>query len=151
MSVRTFFLVAMGLLFGIPLGTSMATFIYADGLSYLSTNPTACINCHVMKDQFDAWQASSHKTVATCNDCHSHGNVIQKYSQKALNGFMHSWAFTTGRFHEPIQIKNFNLAITKKSCTSCHTQLIESSRYDHQSFDENNCLNCHREVGHRKW
>lgn len=141
----------LGLLVGLPVGTGVTTFLYADGLSYLSGDPKACINCHVMQSQYDSWQASSHKTVANCNDCHSNGNIMQKYSQKAINGFLHSFAFTTSYFHEPIRIKEFNLRITKKACLSCHNQLAESSQFDHQSFSENNCLNCHREVGHRKW
>ncbi|MEK6628109.1 MAG: cytochrome c nitrite reductase small subunit [Bdellovibrionota bacterium] len=139
------------LLLGVPLGTGLTTFIYADGISYLSPNPKVCINCHVMQSQFDSWLASSHHTVAKCNDCHSHGNVMQKYFQKSVNGFLHSAAFTTDYFNEPIRIKNFNLKITQKTCRSCHSSLIDSSRADHQSFSENNCLNCHKEVGHRKW
>lgn len=38
--------------------------------SYLSDNPEVCINCHVMGPYYATWQHSSHKNVATCNDCH---------------------------------------------------------------------------------
>lgn len=147
---RTVVFVFLGLLVGVPTGTTLATFIYADGLSYLSKDPRACINCHAMQDQYNAWQASSHHTVAVCNDCHSNGNILSKYMQKGINGFLHSLAFTTGQYHEPIQIKSFNLEITKRSCLSCHSDLVESSKESHQSFDNLNCLSCHREVGHRK-
>ena len=148
---RHVLLILLGTMVGVPLGTAVTTFFYADGLSYLSTDPKACINCHAMQDQFDAWQNSSHHTIAKCNDCHSHGNIIQKFSQKGINGFLHSAAFTTGWFRDPIRIKSFNLAITQKTCLNCHSNLIESSRFDHSTFDNKNCLNCHREVGHRKW
>jgi cytochrome c nitrite reductase small subunit len=57
-------------LFGIALGAGAFTVRYAEGLSYLSTNPTACVNCHIMREQYDGWQHASHHAVATCNDCH---------------------------------------------------------------------------------
>ncbi len=148
---KTIVLVFFGLLVGIPLGVSTGTFIYADGFSYFSGNPKACMNCHVMKSNFDSWNTSSHKAVATCNDCHTSGSFISKYSQKALNGFMHSWAFTTGNFHEPIQIKPFNQRIAQQSCLKCHSNLIEASHFGNVGFGNRNCLNCHSNVGHRRW
>lgn len=144
-------IISIGLLFGIPVGTGVVTFLYADGISYLSSNPRACINCHIMQDQFNSWQASSHHTVAKCNDCHSHGSNLEKYMQKGLNGFLHSAAFTTNYFHEPIRIKGFNHRIVQKNCRSCHADFIETSRTSHQSFGDHSCLNCHKNVGHRKW
>jgi len=141
----------LGLLVGIPIGVSTGTFIYAAGFSYFSGNPKACMNCHVMKPNFDSWSASSHRAVATCNDCHTSGSAISKYSQKAINGFMHSWAFTVGNFHEPIQIKSFNQKIAKQSCLKCHSNLIEASHFGNTGFGHRDCLSCHSGVGHRKW
>lgn len=149
--LRTILLTLLGFIFAVPVGTGLVTFYYADGAAYLASDPRACINCHSMQEQYNAWMASSHHTIAKCNDCHSQGNIVQRYSQKAINGFLHSFAFTTGIYHDPIRIKNFNLEITKRTCVQCHSNLIESSRFDHAGFDQNNCLNCHREVGHRKW
>jgi len=40
---------------------------YAEGLSYLSSDPLACVNCHVMQDQYDGWQKAGHHTAATCS------------------------------------------------------------------------------------
>lgn len=52
--------------------------------SYLSDNPEVCINCHVMGPYYATWQHSSHKNVATCNDCH----VPHKYfCQILLQGY----------------------------------------------------------------
>ena len=31
------------------------TFVYAKGLSYLTPDPRACLNCHVMYSQYDGW------------------------------------------------------------------------------------------------
>ena len=38
--------------------------------SYLSTDPAACANCHIMGEHFAAWQRSSHRAAAGCDDCH---------------------------------------------------------------------------------
>jgi len=39
---------------GVLLGIGGTTFNYAEGLSYLSTDPAACANCHIMQPQYDA-------------------------------------------------------------------------------------------------
>lgn len=147
----TVFLIFLGVMVGAPVGTGLATFIFADGHSYLSSNPKACVNCHIMQSQFDSWQTSSHKAIAACNDCHSNGSIIEKYSQKAVNGFLHSFAFTTGYFHEPIRIKGFNKNITQRSCLSCHESFVSSTHLTNEGLKNRFCTDCHKEVGHRKW
>ncbi len=52
------------LLIGLAVGLGAYTFIYAKGYSYLTNNPAACANCHVMQAQYDAWMKSSHHSVA---------------------------------------------------------------------------------------
>jgi cytochrome c nitrite reductase small subunit len=76
----------------------------------------ACANCHVMQDHFNSWQNSSHKNVATCNDCHLSHHPIGKWIVKADNGFFHSLAFTTGDFPDPIRIKQRNRRVTQHAC-----------------------------------
>jgi nitrate/TMAO reductase-like tetraheme cytochrome c subunit len=46
-------------LVGIPAGVGAFTFVYAKGFSYLSPDPRACVNCHVMNPQYDAWLTAS--------------------------------------------------------------------------------------------
>jgi cytochrome c nitrite reductase small subunit len=75
---------------GIALGVGAFTFIYAKGGSYMTNDPKACVNCHIMQEQYDGWIKSSHRSVATCNDCHAPADFIGKYSTKAQNGFWHS-------------------------------------------------------------
>ncbi len=55
---------------GVVLGLGLYTFWYARGLSYFSSDPRACVNCHIMREQYDGWQKSSHSAFATCNACH---------------------------------------------------------------------------------
>ena len=82
-------------LLGVLLGVSAYTFYYARGYSYLSNDPTACVNCHVMRDKFDAWQVSPHR-FALCNDCHVPHNLVGKYAVKMEHGIRHSYVFTFG-------------------------------------------------------
>lgn len=147
----TLLLVFLGIATGGPIGAGVATFFYADGASYFSNNPRACINCHIMNSQYQTWQSSSHKTVAGCNECHSNGNTLEKYFQKAVNGFLHSYAFTTGHFQEPIFIKDFNKRIVQQSCLACHASFVHNSQGGNQLLSKKNCTDCHRDVGHRKW
>ena len=86
---------------GVALGLGLFTLAYAKGLSYASDEPEACINCHVMREQYDGWIAGSHRAVAACNDCHTPPGTVDKYATKALNGFWHSFAFTTGASPSP--------------------------------------------------
>jgi cytochrome c nitrite reductase small subunit len=89
---------------GMSLGLGLFTFGYARGSSYLTNDPAACANCHIMSEHYAAWIKGSHHTVATCNDCHTPHNVVGKYVVKARNGFWHSFYFTTGNFPDPLRI-----------------------------------------------
>ena len=63
---------------GLLIGIGSFTFVYAKGYSYLTNDPRACANCHVMQDHFDAWTRSSHRSVAVCNDCHTPPGLVPK-------------------------------------------------------------------------
>ena len=141
------------LLLGAATGLGGYTFAYAKGWSYLTNDAAACANCHVMNEQYDGWIKSSHRAVAGCNDCHTpHDNVVAKYAVKALNGFRHSWAFTSGHFHEPIEITPMNRAVTEGACRHCHEDVVRSMiALDHGHGTDRNdiaCLRCHGSVGH---
>ncbi len=151
MKLQTLKLIVLGTAIGFATGIGVYTFVYAKGYSYMSNNPLACANCHVMNEQYDGWQKSSHKSVATCNDCHTPQDFIGKYYTKATNGFWHSYYFTLGGFHEPIQIGERNRQITEQACRFCHQQMVESITVSHQKEDieEMSCIRCHRNVGHQ--
>ena len=100
--------ISAALLVGIAAGLGVFTFGYAKGASYLTNNPAACANCHVMSEHYSAWMKSSHRSVATCNDCHTPHDLVRKYVTKAENGFWHSFAFTSGRYPDPLRIKPRN-------------------------------------------
>lgn len=135
------------------LGVSTYTFAYAEGGAYLTNNSAACANCHVMREQYEGWQRASHQAVATCNDCHAPSALLPKLAVKGINGFNHSWAFTTGRFHEPIQITEMNRRVTESACRGCHQAVVEvidaHPNASRGSVDEPlACIRCHDSVGH---
>jgi len=135
---------AVGL--GVVFGLSGFTFRYAEGLSYFSSDPRACANCHIMRPQYDGWQKASHHGVATCVDCHLPRAVIPKLVAKASNGWHHSKGFTLQDFDEPIRIKKGNSAILQENCLRCHEsmvhELVAAARTDLE------CVHCHASVGH---
>ncbi len=139
---------ALSLLGGLAGGVGLYTFVYARGASYLTDNPAACANCHVMQEQFDAWNKSSHHAVATCNDCHTPPGIIGKYYTKGRNGWHHSLAFTTGRFSEPIQITEFNRKVNESACRKCHGDMVRRIDAQPAPGREIDCARCHRSVGH---
>jgi cytochrome c nitrite reductase small subunit len=129
-------------------GLGAYTFMYAKGASYLTNNPAACANCHIMNDQYDGWIKSSHRSVAGCNDCHTPHSLVPKYLTKANNGFWHSFRFTTGRFHEPIRINERNRKVTEGACRSCHEEIVQAIEGSHRSTGRVSCISCHSTVGH---
>jgi cytochrome c nitrite reductase small subunit len=136
--------VALGALGGI--GTF--TFGYGEGAAYLTNDPQACANCHVMQGHFDSWINSSHSGVAVCNDCHVPHNAVGKWITKADNGFFHSLAFTTNDFHEPIQIKPRNRRVTQNACLHCHGDVVHNMLPVEPTGDMLNCIHCHADAGH---
>jgi cytochrome c nitrite reductase small subunit len=141
--------VGLSLLAGLVLGLGLFTFSYAEGLSYFSTDPAACANCHIMNEQYDSWQKASHHTVAKCVDCHLPHDFIGKYLAKAENGYFHSKGFTFQDFHEPIMIKPKNAHILQENCIACHgdiTHELVAAAGDER--DSVGCVHCHVSVGH---
>ena len=80
-------IIGVAILAGLTLGIGSYTFVYARGYSYLTNDPAACANCHVMRDHYAAWTRASHRSVAVCNDCHTPPGLLGKYATKAQNGF----------------------------------------------------------------
>lgn len=135
-------------LVGALAGIGLFTFGYAKGGSYMTDNPSACANCHVMRAQFESWMKSSHGKVAVCNDCHTPPGFAGKYTTKAINGFFHSLAFTTQRFPDEIRITNRNFQVTEKACLKCHEDIVMTIRGGRAHRQDVSCIQCHTTVGH---
>jgi cytochrome c nitrite reductase small subunit len=139
--------VLAGSAIGIATAVGGYTFIYARGYAYMTNDPQACANCHVMQNHYSSWVKSSHRAVAVCNDCHTPPGLVPKYMVKAENGFRHSLAFTTGRFHEPIQITPADRDVAEKACRKCHEAIVLAIE-GHDEAGRTSCIRCHSTVGH---
>lgn len=137
----------LALAMGLAIGAGGFTFIYGQGASYMTNDPQACANCHVMQDHLDGWMQSSHQNVAVCNDCHAPHDLFGKYWTKARNGWAHSVAFTTGNFPEHLRITEFNRGVTEDACRYCHEEIAAS--VDGVADEPRDCVTCHADVGHR--
>src|SRR3954471_578704 len=144
----------MAILIGIVVGLGGFTFDYAEGLSYFSTDPKACANCHIMNPEYDSWVKGPHHAAAKCVDCHLPHEFVPKYLAKAENGYFHSKGFTFQDFHEPIMIKPRNSQILQENCLKCHGDFVhEIVRGSTTADNAVECIHCHRNVGHgpRAW
>ena len=101
----TVVIIVIGVLVGLGAGLGAYTFVYAKGYSYLTNDPAACANCHVMESYYSGWLKGPHRAVAACNDCHTPHNFVGKYATKASNGFWHSFYFTTGAYPDNLEIR----------------------------------------------
>ena len=137
--------IAMGLVGGL----GAFTFRYAEGLSYLSSDPRACVNCHIMRDEYASWQHGVHHATATCVQCHLPHDFVGKWLAKGVNGWNHSKAFTLQDFPEPIRIGPKNARILQENCIACHAAMVsELVRGSTTDPDAVLCVQCHRGVGH---
>jgi cytochrome c nitrite reductase small subunit len=150
----------VSILAGVFIGIGGFTFKYAAALSYLSNDPKACANCHIMNDEYDSWRKGPHHAVATCNDCHVPPHFPTKYVAKALNGYHHSKGFTLQPavpdeagarrvFEEPIRIKAKNSQLLQDNCLRCHGEFVhEIVRGSTWADNAIRCVHCHPAVGH---
>ena len=142
-------LLLMAILAGLAMGVGAFTFHYGEGLSYFSTDPRACANCHIMNDEYNSWIKGPHHGAAKCIDCHLPHQFIPKYIAKANNGYHHSKGFTFQDFHEPIMIKPGNSGILQENCLRCHGDFVHDIIAGSKTeADAVQCIHCHRLVGH---
>ena len=143
------------LLSGILFGLFLFILHAARATSYLSDDPKACVNCHVMAPQFSTWERGSHGKVTVCNDCHvPQDNFVNKYLFKASDGLRHSFMFTFRLEPQVIQIKHAGKKAVQQNCIRCHSNLIHPislraiSNKQIINEEERYCWDCHRETPH---
>ena len=142
---------------GILVGLFFLIAHVGNATSYLSDNPKACTNCHVMIPEYATWERGSHGRVTNCNDCHvPNDNVIRKFLFKASDGLRHSYMFTFRLEPQVIRIKEAGRLVVQENCIRCHSNLlhpISLRSISNKSIYENRddvCWDCHREVPHGK-
>ncbi|WP_421918282.1 cytochrome c nitrite reductase small subunit [Marinifilum sp.] len=142
-------------LLGIFFGLGCYVLYLSKAASYLSDAPETCVNCHVMAPQYATWNHSSHREVATCNDCHvPHNNPVNKYYFKAKDGLRHASMFALRMEPEVIFIHDEGKEVVHNNCVRCHSQQLTNPKLAAQvpnhahNTQERVCWECHREVPH---
>ena len=133
---------------GVILGMLVVTARVSEAYSYISDDPKACVNCHIMTTQYASWERSSHREVATCNDCHvPHENIVRKYAFKAKDGMRHSFMFTFRMEPQVIRAIPASKQAIYDNCLRCHEQK-QLSRVNLLCTSGRSCTDCHRYVPH---
>lgn len=129
----------------------------AEILSYMTDDPQACVNCHVMTPVYNSWMHSSHREWASCNDCHvPQDNIFNSYYFKAKDGLYHASVFTARAEPEVIKMREASAEVVQNNCIRCHVDQVTHAKYegwleDHkESRTDRTCWSCHREVPHGK-
>lgn len=137
----------------VGLGAFMAK--ESEVVSYMSDNPQACVNCHVMTPVYNSWMHSSHRQWTTCNDCHvPHNNTLNKYYFKAKDGLFHATIFTLRKEPEVMFMREASEEVVQDNCIRCHIQNVTQTKYDgyiedhRENRTERKCWSCHQEVPH---
>lgn len=134
---------------GVAGGVGLFTFYYARGASYLSDDPQACRNCHVMNSVYESWLKGGHQHAATCNDCHVPHDFLGKWLTKAENGFHHSFAFTFYDIAPVIRARSRSQAVVQQNCQRCHADAAQHATGGASGQSEAlPCKSCHSGIGH---
>ncbi len=144
--------VAVIFVLGFIIGNGVYSLYNADALSYLSSDSSACNNCHVMNQVYADYNKSSHQSI-NCIDCHLPHSFVRKWVAKAQTGLGHAYHFTFDKDLPPNFTANADTkAWAQENCIRCHGDYAANSinptldsKHNKGSLD---CLSCHQNVGH---
>lgn len=125
-------------------------------LTYLSSDPKVCINCHAMNAHYATWQHSSHRDSASCVDCHlPRDSFVDKIIAKSRDGYNHSLAMTLGSYGNNLRIKGNAEKRIQANCIACHQELVSQMMANVEQYHkegrvatERPCWDCHRGLPH---
>ena len=152
------FILPLFLVGGLIAGLGAYTVYMSRAHSYLSDDPAACVNCHIMTPYYQSWNHSSHAQWTTCNDCHvPQDNVLSKYAFKAKDGLYHAAVFTVNGEPDVIRPREESYEVIMNNCIRCHMQLntefVKTGMIDYCEVKEGKgkaCWDCHTQVPHTK-
>jgi cytochrome c nitrite reductase small subunit len=117
--------------------------------SYMSDDPQACMNCHIMGAAYLSWQHSSHGKVTVCNDCHvPHDSTLAKYAFKAQDGLRHATIFTLRAEPQVLELSRAAVTAVEDNCRRCHSETVAHTHAAGHQPGDRRCWDCHREVAH---
>jgi cytochrome c nitrite reductase small subunit len=139
-------------------GLSAYTMYASRAFSYLSDEPSACVNCHIMTPYYQSWSRSSHTAQTNCNDCHvPHSSVFSKYAFKAKDGLYHAAVFTVKGEPQVIRAREASSHVIMENCIRCHTQLntdfVKTGMITYSEAKNGKgkaCWDCHTHVPHTR-
>ena len=127
-------------------------------LSYLSSDPKVCINCHTMITHYATWQHSSHRDRTSCVDCHlPRDSFVNKMLAKARDGYHHSVAMTFKTYGNNLRISSNAAKRIQDNCISCHRETISQMQTNSALYQKvadstvqmgRRCWDCHRGLPH---
>lgn len=142
------------ILLGMIVGMVLFILYVSKAHSYLSDNPKACVNCHIMAPEYSTWFHSSHARNTVCNDCHvPHDNLVRKYYFKAMDGLRHATMYSWRLEPQVIRMRKPGQMVVQENCIRCHSQLnsvvgtavtAKQARHGEGKL----CWDCHRDVPH---
>ncbi|UXP34177.1 cytochrome c nitrite reductase small subunit [Reichenbachiella agarivorans] len=148
-------IVPVTLVCGLMAGLGFYVLRVSNAVSYLSDDPKACINCHVMTPEYITWDHSSHQSVTVCNDCHvPHNNVVNKYYFKAMDGLYHASIYTMRMEPQTITMREPSQHVVQNNCIRCHMDQVTDAKMSawvenhEQNRTSRACWECHRETPH---
>ncbi len=152
------FILPLFIVGGIVAGLGGYTVYMSRAHSYLSDDPSACINCHIMTPYYQSWDHSSHAQWATCNECHvPQDNILNGYAFKAKDGLYHAAVFTLRAEPQAIRPRDESYGVIMNNCIRCHTQLntefVKTGMISYSDVNEGKgkaCWDCHTKVPHTK-
>lgn len=150
------FVVPLFILGGLLCGLIAYTAYMARVTSYLSDDPSACVNCHIMAPYYQSWRHSSHAQWTNCVDCHlPQDSFIDKYMFKAVDGIYHSAVFAVWGETDVIRAREASSEVIMANCIRCHSQLngefVSTGMITFTDVKEGKgkaCWDCHRQVPH---
>ncbi len=130
---------------GLVVGLGTYTFLYGQAYAYLLDDPSACVNCHIMRDPYDLWLVASHRTVP-CNGCHVPASPLGKYPAKLRSGWRHAYAFTWEDV-QVLRVQPSTREVLQANCERCHAAVV-AEIMPRGSARVKFCFDCHRGVAH---
>lgn len=148
-------LLPVTVLVGMIFGLGFYILHLSKAASYLSDDPKTCINCHVMTTEYITWNHSSHRDIATCNDCHvPQDNALNKYYFKAKDGLYHASVFTMRMEPQTITMREPSKVVVQNNCIRCHMDQVTDAKMiswvegHKESRLDRTCWECHKETPH---
>ena len=139
---------------GVIVGGGALTLYMLRAHTYLTDDPAACVNCHIMGPYYATWFHSSHSRNATCNDCHvPHENAVKKWVFKGMDGMRHVAVFLTHGEKDVVRANGESSEVIMNNCIRCHGDYAEVAINATSNPHKDNslsCVSCHSGVGHKR-